>query len=232
MVLYTTVLSAETYVVCVGISDYQNIRSLRLPENDAKSIAALYKTKTKNVILITGKYATHQTILKALNDQFKRAAKNDQIVFFFSGHGYEGGFCPYDMGSKYKNGLTYQEIYAAFRGSKASRKIILADACFSGGLRKDKKSRNPSTASNIMLFLSSRTNETSIETPKMKNGFFTAYLERGLRGGADTNKDKIVTAKELYSYVSPGVQKISSNKQHPVMWGKFDNNLILFDWRK
>lgn len=229
---YATVLSAETYVVCVGISDYQNIRSLRLPENDAKSIAALYKTKTKNVILITGKYATHQTILKALNDQFKRAAKNDQIVLFFSGHGYEGGFCPYDMGSKYKNGLTYQEIYAAFRGSKASRKIILADACFSGGLRKDKKSKNPSTSSNIMLFLSSRTNETSIETPKMKNGFFTAYLERGLRGGADTNKDKIVTAKELYSYVSSGVQKISSNKQHPVMWGKFDNNLILFDWRK
>lgn len=222
---------AETYVVCVGISNYKNISSLRLPDNDAKSIAAVYKTHTKNVILISGKYATHETILKALNDQFKRARKEDQIVFFFSGHGYEGGFCPYDMEAKYKNGLSYQEIYAAFKQSKASRKIILADACFSGGLRKNNKETKPTTSSNVLLFLSSRTNETSIETPKMKNGFFTAYLERGLRGGADVNKDKIITAKELYDYVSSNVRKISRDKQHPVMWGNFNNNLILVDWR-
>lgn len=229
--IVTVLAKAETFVVCVGISNYQNIRSLRLPEEDAKSISALYKTKTNNVILITGKYATHDTILKALNDQFKRAKEGDQVVFYFSGHGYEGGFCPYDMGDKYKNGLSYQEIYSAFRQSKAKRKIILADACFSGGLRKNKKTTSPQTDSNVLLFLSSRTNETSIETPKLKNGFFTAYLERGLRGGADENKDKIVTAKELYTYVSSGVKKVSSNRQHPVMWGKFDNNLILFDWR-
>jgi uncharacterized caspase-like protein len=223
--------NAETYVVCVGVANYQNIGSLLLPEKDAKSIAKMYKTHTNNVILITGKYATHATIIKALKDQFKRAKKGDCVVFFFSGHGYVGGFCPYDMAEMNKNGLTFKEIYSAFRESQASHKIIFADACNSGSLRRGKKTSKPETTSDVLLLLSSRTNESSIETPKLKNGFFTAYLERGLRGGADRNKDKVITAKELYSFVSNGVKKVSNDRQHPVMWGNFNDNFVILDWR-
>ena len=222
---------AETYVVCVGIAKYQSIGSLLLPEKDAKSIAKMYKTHTNNVILITGKYATHDTIIKALKDQFKRAKKGDYIVFYFSGHGYMGGFCPYDMGKLNINGLTFKEIYSIFRDSHASHKIIYADACYSGSLRKGNKATKPDQTSDVLLFLSSRSNESSIETPKLKNGFFTAYLERGLRGGADSNKDKKITANELFDFVSKGVIKVSNGRQHPVMWGKFDNNFVLLDWK-
>ena len=81
-----------------------------------------------------------------------------------------------------------------------------------------------------MFFLSSRSDETSIERRDMKNGFFTAYLQRGLRGGADTNKDRIVTARELFVFVSNGVRRISEDRQHPVMWGKFDNNMPVISW--
>ena len=81
------------------------------------------------------------------------------------------------------------------------------------------------------MFLSSRTNEYSIEKRNMKNGFFTAFLERGLRGGADTNKDKVVTAKEIFTFVSNGVKNLSQGRQHPVMWGNFDDNFIMIDWR-
>ncbi|MBR1373922.1 caspase family protein [bacterium] len=222
---------AETYVVCVGIANYQNISSLLLPEKDAKCIANMYKTHTNNVILITGKYATHDTIIKALKDQFKRAKKGDYVVFYFSGHGYVGGFCPYDMAEGYKNGLTFKEVYAIFRESRASHKIIFADACYSGSLRRGNRSTKPETASDVLLFLSSRSNESSIETPKLKNGFFTAYLERGLRGGADKNKDKKITANEIFNFVSNGVKKVSNDRQHPVMWGKFNDNFVLLDWR-
>lgn len=227
MVLFS---HAETYVVCVGVANYQNIESLLLPEKDAKSIAKMYRTHTNNVILITGKYATHDTIIKALRDQFKRAQKGDYVIFFFSGHGYLGGFCPYDMGEWYKNGLTFKEIYAIFRESRASHKIIFADACYSGSLRRGDKTTKPETSSDVLLFLSSRSNESSIETPKLKNGFFTAYLERGLRGGADKNKDKKITASEIFNFVSNGVKKVSNDRQHPVMWGNFDDNFVLLDW--
>lgn len=225
-------LRAETYVVAVGIANYQSISDLRLAENDAKVMAKMYKTRTKNVITITGRYATRANILKAMTDQFGRAKRGDMVVLFFSGHGYEKGFCPYDMGAGDRNALTYNDIYAVFRKSKATRKIVIADACMSGGLRKESHSSNHTNSSDVVMFLSSRTKELSIESPRMQNGYFTTYLERGMRGGADTNKDKLVTAKEIYVFVSNGVKKISKDHQHPVMWGNFDDNLVMVDWRR
>lgn len=107
--------------------------------------------------------------------------------------------------------------------------MIFADACFSGKIRQDGHASNDNNL-NVMLFLSSRSNEVSIENPRMKNGFFTACLLRCLKGGADTNKDKTITAKELFKGVSEGVIELSRNKQHPVMWGNFKDDMPVMRW--
>lgn len=52
-----------------------------------------------------------------------------------------------------------------------------------------------------------------------------------MRGAADANKDKVVTAKELFTYVSKGVKQLSGNRQHPVMWGNFSDDFVVMDWR-
>lgn len=221
----------DIYVVSVGISNYQTISDLTLPEKDAKSIAELYKTQTRNVILITGKYATKARIMKSLKDQFSRAKEDDMIVFAFSGHGYPGGICPYDMSAKDESGISYREIRSLLKQSRAKRKIIFADACFSGGIRSNISSHHQSYQdSDVLLFLSSRGRETSIESPFMVNGFFTTYLLRGLRGGADVDRNRKITAKELFLFVSQGVKERSKDQQHPVMWGRFDDNEVLMDW--
>ena len=54
----------------------------------------------------------------------------------------------------------------------------------------------------VMFFLAARSNEQALEISTMKNGLFTAYLQQGLRGSADVNRDRSITAKELYDYVS------------------------------
>lgn len=221
----------DIYVVSIGISDYRSISDLQLPENDAKAIAELYKTKTDNVILITGRYATKERILKSLRDQFSRAKTEDMIVFSFSGHGYPGGICPYDMSNSENGGISYTEIQKILKQSRAKRKVIFADACFSGGLRSSSASNNREYQdSEVLLFLSSRGGEVSIESPFMANGFFTSYLIRGLRGGADSDRNRKITAKELFLFVSHGVRDRSDDTQHPVMWGKFDDNYSLMDW--
>ena len=221
----------DIYVVSVGIANYQNISGLVLPEKDAKAIAELYKTQTKNVILITGKYATKARILKSLKDQFSRAKEEDMIVFSFSGHGYPGGICPFDMSAKDDSGVSYREIRNILKQSRAKRKIIFADACFSGGLRNNASAHHQNhNDADVLLFLSSRGGETSIESPFMLNGFFTTYLLRGLRGGADTDRNRKITAKELFLFVSQGVKERSKDQQHPVMWGKFDDDYVLMDW--
>lgn len=233
LICFSICAQAETYVVIAGVSDYQHISDLHLPEKDALAVAELYKTRTENVITITGKYATKKNIINALSSQFSRAKSNDQIVFFFSGHGFPGGICPYDI-KRDGNEITYKEILSIFKRSKAKTKIIFADACFAGGLRS---SNNASTNAsneiknaNVMLFLSSRGNESSIESGFMANGFFTTFLLRGLKGGADYDRNRNITARELFNFVYTGVKQKSNNKQHPVMWGKFDDNFTVIKW--
>jgi uncharacterized caspase-like protein len=63
-----------------------------------------------------------------------------------------------------------------------------------------------------------------------KNSVFTTYLVRGLRGGADANNNRIITARELFNFVSNGVIKVTRKGQHPVMWGKFDSNMSILKW--
>lgn len=225
-------LHAETYVVCVGIGNYADskVQNLTKTEADAKAMAEFYKKGTKNVITITGKYATKAQILKSLKSQFSRAKTEDKIIFYFSGHGYPGGFCPYEM-TKIEEGLKYSEVISIMQKSKAKNKFIFADACHSGAIRQNGSDTEPKVG-NVLLFLSSRGNEYSAESPFLANGYFTKHLLRGLGGGADANRDKRITARELFNYVSDGVKYQTNNRQHPVMWGKFDDELTIVEYRK
>ncbi|MDE7081591.1 MAG: caspase family protein [Muribaculaceae bacterium] len=225
-------VQAETFVVCVGIGNYADPRILNLSktEKDAKAVAAFYKKGTENVVTVTGRYATKRQILDCLRSQFGRASESDKIVFYFSGHGYPGGFCPYDM-SKPEDGLTYAEVVEVMAQSKAKDKMIFADACNSGAIRHNHTSTAPQPG-NVLLFLSSRGNESSIESSFLSNGYFTNYLLHGLRGKADADGDRVITAKELFRYVSAGVVELSHDRQHPVMWGNFPDDLVIVKYGK
>ena len=75
-----------------------------------------------------------------------------------------------------------------------------------------------------MFFLSSRSNEKSQEWYGHPNSLFTTYLLAALRGAADSNGDRTITAVELFTYVH-GQLNARSSKQHAVMWGNFDRNM-------
>lgn len=218
--------SKDFYLLSVGIADYPGTRNdLNLPANDAKAIASLYKTCNKaHTVLLINENATKENIIVEAKSLFQKAGKQDVIIFFFSGHGSTGCFCAYD------GNLKYSELRSIFASCKATSKIIFADACLSGGMRQGGHTGRHNFGSDVMLFLSSRDDEYSMERKDMKNGFFTACLVRCLKGGADGNKDKIITAKELYIGVSKGVIKLSNDKQHPVMWGNFDDNMPIINW--
>ena len=109
--------------------------------------------------------------------------------------------------------------------------MIFADACFSGRMREPATNRKRiASDTDVMLFLSSRHNETSIERHEMKNGVFTACLVKCLKGAADENRDRKITAKELLKKKKKGVILLSNDKQHPVMWGNFSNDMVVMQW--
>ena len=218
-------IQAKVYVVSVGIADYPGKENdLRISDNDAKTIANVFlATKDAFVKVLTNEDATQSALLSTMHTLFEDAQSDDAVVLYFSGHGTPGALVCHD------GLLTYQHIFKMLKGCKANKKMIIADACFSGKMRTTRQQTSSYNSQNVMLFLSSRTNETSQET-QYKNSLFTIFLERGLRGGADMNRDRQITAREIYDFVHKGVIEASDNKQHPVMWGKFDNNMTIIKW--
>ena len=225
MMLCAITLQAKTYLVSVGIADYPGTEhDLRISDNDAKTIAKVFSVaKQATVNILINEQATQSALLSTMHTSFMNANSEDIVILYFSGHGTSGALVCHD------GLLTYQHIFKMLKGCKASRKVIIADACYAGKMRATSQQSDSYNAQNVMLFLSSRTNEVSRES-RYKNSLFTIFLERGLRGGADTNRDRYITARELYDFVHKGVIEASGNKQHPVMWGKFDNNMTVINW--
>ena len=218
-------VQAKVYLVSVGIADYPGKENdLRVSDNDAKTIAKVFQaTKDASVSVLVNGEATQGALLSTMHSAFANAQNDDAVILYFSGHGTPGAIVCHD------GDLTYQHIFRMLKGCKASKKIIIADACYAGKMRTTRQQSTNYNNQSVMLFLSSRTNEPSKET-KFKNSLFTIFLERGLRGGADTNKDRQITARELYDFVHKGVIEASDNKQHPVMWGKFNNDMTIIKW--
>lgn len=229
LLLFAVGTQAKTYIVSVGIADYPGrSNDLRVSANDAVTIANIFiKNHDAEGCCLTNKDATIDNIVIGIQQVFDKAKADDVVLFFFSGHGIPGGFVCYD------GYLYYKKVFQIMSQTKAKNKVVIADACFSGKMRNTRRRNDGYSKFNAMLFLSSRSNEMSMEMPRQTgfdNSLFTAYLERGLRGGADIDRNRIITAKELYMYVHNGVISLSQGKQHPVMWGKFDENMPIIKW--
>ena len=217
----------KIYAVIIGVSEYQDSRyNLTYCHRDANEMYHLLREHTiaDRMKLLTNREAQHDNIVYHARQLFRQAKPEDIVIFFFSGHGSSNLFVTHD-----KN-LSFATLQKIFKECKANRKMIFADACYAGTLRQ--QGRQPATSNqnagkNVMLFLSSRSNQLSRETYMLQNGLFTHFLILGLKGEADANRDNYITAIELFTYVNPRVKEMSQGKQVPVMWGKFDKNMVV-----
>lgn len=227
LLLFVCVVQAQAkvYLVSVGIADYPGTANdLRISDNDAKTIVNIFEaTNDATTATLVNEEATSVALISQMRKVFADAKADDTVILYFSGHGTPGALVCHD------GLLTYQSIFNVMKRCKAKKKIIMADACYTGKMRTSKKQSDSYNAQSVMLFLSSRTNEVSQET-RFQNSLFTIYLERGLRGGADNDRDRSITAREIYDFVHSGVIEASGGRQHPVMWGKFNDDMTIIKW--
>lgn len=223
---------ARTFVLSVGVSNYQdNDLNLAQTTKDAKQFKSVMENHTKDITILTSKYANKANILEKLRALSNRAQKGDKLVVFFSGHGYPGGVLSFDKT------ISYQEINDILSKSAASAKICFVDACHAGSVsdvKDNSKAYKAPTTGNIIYMMSSRADEYSVEHPWMGHGFFTQSLLKGLRGKADANRDKKLTVRELFNYVYNDVQQTTSKmevSQHPQMIGVKDvADAVIVSW--
>lgn len=243
----TTSSKMKAWVVIVGVADYQMEENrLNYTDDDAYKMYAFYKSPEggslpdEQIVLLIDEEATRANIASAIRKVYSSAGKDDMLIFYFSGHGTEGAFITYEFDGylydNYAGLLLHEELNAVFEKSPARYKYIIADACHSGSSVNQYKTREikpkgtfyqafEREESGFVLLLSSMGDEYSLEFSGKRQGIFSYYLLRGLKGECDTNNDKTISVIELYDFVNKNVQTFTKGKQNPVIAGKYNETL-------
>ncbi len=228
----------NTYAVIVAISDYQYFASgagdLNYTDDDARKFYQYLVSPNgggvapQNVVLLINQAATKSAILKMLDHVFSKAKENDRVILYYSGHGQAGYLIPSDASDAHSL-ISYDRIKRSFKKCRAKTKMCFIDACNSNSIQLSKKQKTSSSGArekktdvSVVVMVSSQSYQSSVEDSNLKQGAFSFFLLKGLKGGADTNSDKTVTIEELHKYVYFHVKKYTFGKQVPHTFGHFD----------
>ena len=223
---------ARTYVLITAVSNYNDEgTNLSQTTKDAKRFKQVIQTQTRDITMLTSRYATASNIMEKLSAICNRAQAGDRIIFFFSGHGMPNALYTYD------GPLPYSRIVDALTESEASEKILFVDACHAGSAATATASASGEysgmSVPGMAFFVSSRADEYSIESQWIGSGFLAQALVKGLRGSSDTNHDRKVTVRELFDYVYVDVVRRSNSQQHPQLIAPREMfDVVVADWNE
>lgn len=232
----------KVWAVVVGVSRYTHMPVLKYSDDDAYRIYAFLKSPEggalpdEQIRILIDEDATREKILKMLQHTLLRADDNDVVMVYFSGHGLEGSFVPIDFDG-YSNLISHQEVIDILNASKARYKMCFADACHSGGLTAQKGLTGVESTikrfydayldvrGGTAFMLSSKSEEFSLEDGGLRQGVFSHFLIRGMKGEADVDFNTVVTIGELFKFVHFEVRRYTGNLQTPVMLGRYDRKM-------
>lgn len=238
----------QVWAVVIGVAQYNHMPVLRYTDDDAYRMYAFFKSPEGGALdddhirILIDEDATRENILNTMNDVYGKAGKNDLILLYFSGHGLRGSFLPIDFDG-FNNKLYHDEINRIFKNSQAKLKLCIADACHSGSLLASRGDMIPETIQTFYqslaeagpgsaLLMSSKSDETSLESKGLRQGVFSHFLIRGLKGEADSNNDGIVSIQELYNFIFFNVRAYTGKRQSPIIQGTYDQNMGIAIRRK
>lgn len=232
------------YFIFVGAGKYANLppqNQLQGPPGDARGMAnILFPSFAGTGTLLIDGDATKQRIKDAIASATSKMGANDFLIFFFSGHGTsfstDGGkidaICPSDLQldtlSTYITDTELRDWLGQMPNPQ--RSVVILDSCYAGSFFDGSISVRGARARVAPLRTMRALQQTGctvlsssldVELSWELNGegVFTRYLVQGLDTGktaADVNKDRRITAQELFDYAAPrATNEISL--QHPAI---------------
>lgn len=237
------------YAVLVGVDEYPNggVTPLTYAVRDANAVGQLLARFGADVTVLDNRKATRRDIVDTLGALRDRVRDEDTVVVFFSGHGATDAgpdgrphyyLIPHDGSTAdlQRTALVDDQLEELIGQLPARQVVVLLDACFSGGGTSVIRARgvtkpagsaaSPGRAlieatSGRVVLTASRPDEPAFEDDQRKGGLFSSFLVEGLAGAADVDGDGVVTALELYQFVSPRVRAYAQREyqvsQTPVL---------------
>jgi len=229
-------VSGNRYAIIIGISDYPGTGSdLSYSDDDAldmyTALTVQYGFDATKIISLIDQDATRFNIMSAIETIGSMATTNDEVVFFFSGHGGRGKAndgdnektdqCIWSHDGTKLVPIWDGELRAAFSQYKTSRIIFIFDSCYAGGMADDLNGNGR------VIAMASTATTLSYEWSSLQNGEFTYYMiEQGMSLGQADKYDSIpglpdVTVEEAFDYANA-----NRIRNTPTISDKFLNDLL------
>lgn len=218
--------SGTYHALLIAVQDYRSTEITKLdhPVQDASRLRDLlisnYTFDPSNVTLL--KNPDRKEIFKAFESLRKTVGPNDSVLVFFAGHGVwredmqQGFWLPRDASgmSDPSDWIPNSTLRDYIKAIRARHLLLMADACFSGGIFKvrDAFSR-PDAAVEKVFEMPSRKALTSGSLKTVPDrSVFVEYLLKRLR----ENRDQYLDAQKLYSRFREAVINNSPVGQTPL----------------
>ncbi len=228
------------WAVIIGISNYAGTANdIQYADDDAldmlNALINVYGYKRENILLLISDYntnnATKNDIIEAIEWLKNKEIAEDEVVFFYSGHGARGvktdadpetideGIVPYEC--TVESIIWDGDLASMFSKFDTKRIIFIFDCCYAGGMTDLK-------ASERIIVMACAENKLAYESSTLENGVFTYYFvnEGMINGLADTTpNDGKITVEESFDYAKANVPTVVP--QTPTISDSFKNDLLL-----
>ena len=211
------------YALIIGVSDYEdeNIVDLDQPVHDAVNLrnvlSRYYTFEEENIIFLQN--PDRSSIIEAFDRLSEEVTSTDQLLIFYAGHGIwdtkleQGFWLPSNAKQSSKaQWISNGTIRDYIRAIDSKHTLLIADACFSGGILKERAAFMESRAMVELYKMPSRkamTSGTLITVPDQS--VFIEYLTKNLR----ENEYPVVTAGQIFNKFKIAVINNSANGQVP-----------------
>jgi hypothetical protein len=184
--------------------------SLHFADSDAGSVARVLESLggVERQDLVEVKHASRERLRAAFVELRTRLQPlagthtRTEVFVYYSGHSDEDGLLLGD------ERVPYRELRGWIEEAGADVRIAVLDSCASGALVRLKGGiHRPPFLSDLSAqtrghayLTASSADESAQESDRIGAAFFTHYFISGLRGAADTNRDRRVTLNEAYHF--------------------------------
>lgn len=222
-----------SYAIVVGVSNYSEqtgLTPLQFAAKDASALGAELAESGYQVRMLLNADATKSFVNRALNQLAGTVSPEDRVVFYFSGHGFQGASTGRHMLATHgvaaddieTDGLALDDVLANLDRLNTNNTAAFVDACRTGSLRQKSGEaptfRDLPKAKKTSVFYSTQPGQPSFEDEARGHGVFTRHLLEGLRGKA-RDAAGAVSMDQLSRYVRSSMQTeafASGKKQSPV----------------
>ncbi|PLX17853.1 MAG: hypothetical protein C0597_06760 [Marinilabiliales bacterium] len=208
------------YALFIGVSEYKDpeIGNLDQPITDAErllnTLVQYYTFEKENVTFL--KSPTREEIISELDRLNKDITEDDNLLVFYAGHGYWdrqdeiGYWLPSDAKkANTANWMRNSTIRDYLRTVDTKHTLLIADACFSGGIFKSRKAFTyaPKTIQELYINPSRKAMTSGSLKEVPDKSVFLLYLNKRL----SENTKPFISTEELFSSFKTAVMNNSPN---------------------